>query len=296
MSRVLVTGATGFAGQYICRDLAARGYTVIGTAMHAQPDNALNLYTLDLCDVDAVDKLIQEVKPEYVLHLAGIASPANNDKLAYFRVNTFATVTLLNACQSHVPDIKKVILTSSANVYGEPGLEVLDESLCPAPINAYGCSKLAMEHLSNKFAGSFPLQIVRPFNFTGRGQTDRFLVPKIVNHFRDRKDHLELGNIDVSRDFSDVRDVAREFADLLGADTATETVNICSGSFLKLKEIIALCEDITQHSLTISVNPAFVRANEIMRLRGSRDRLDALVGPRADRPFKETLRWMLDPE
>lgn len=296
MARILVTGATGFAGQYICRELLARGHDVTGTTAGSDvsfADTGVSLRSVDIRDADAVHNLIRDTRPERVLHLAGIASPANGDKLAFFSVNTLATATLLEACRLEAPDVQKIVLTSSANVYGEPGVEVLHETLCPAPVNAYGCSKLAMEHLSANYRDEFALQIVRPFNFTGQGQTTRFLVPKIVEHFRTRQSGIELGNTHVSRDFSDVRDVAREFADLLENDAATQTVNICSGDFLKLEDILSLCRDITGHEIAVSVNPNFVRANEISRLRGSRELLNRLVGARPSRPFKDTLTWML---
>lgn len=296
MTRVLVTGATGFAGRYICRELVGRGHEVIGTKTQSSVGiemDGVSLRTLDILDVDATRRLVGETQPDRVLHLAGIASPANGDKLAFFSVNTLASMNVLDGCRHEASALQKVILTSSANVYGEPGLEVLHEDLCAAPVNAYGCSKLAMEQLSANYRDDFSLQIVRPFNFTGRGQTTRFLVPKIVEHFRKNKSDIELGNVHVSRDFSDVRDVAREFADLVDHVDFNKTVNICSGDFLKLEDILSLCRQITGHELTVTVNPNFMRANEIVRLRGCRNRLNSVLGPRPARSFEDTLRWML---
>lgn len=293
-TRVLVTGATGFSGQHVCRELLSRGYEVIGTSVNQTDKSDASLHQLDICDSTAVNDLFREIQPTHLLHLAGIASPAEGDKLAFFDVNTLGAVNLLEACRSEATSFCKAVLISSANIYGQPGLEVLHEDLCPAPVNAYGCSKLAMEHLAANFKKDYKLQIVRPFNFTGRGQTTKFLVPKIVEHFRLRRDEIELGNIQVSRDFSDVRDVACELSDLLFHETATETVNMCCGDFLRLQDILDLCTDITGHTLSYRVNPDFVRVNEIMKLRGSRARLDAIIGPRPPRPFAETLRWMLN--
>jgi nucleoside-diphosphate-sugar epimerase len=295
MSRILVTGAAGFAGRYACRELVGRGHDVIGTVFRGGRTNseASKLYEIDIRDTGAVHKLVREVQPERVLHLAAMASPANGDKLAFYEVNTLATIGLLEALRKGASSLCKVLLVSSANVYGEPGVEVLSEDMRPAPINIYGTSKLSMEHLAEGYRNDFALQIIRPFNFTGRGQTKHFLVPKIVAHFRERAHTIELGNTQVSRDFSDVRDTVQDFADLLEADDITQLMNVCSGDFLKLQEILFMCEVITGHTLDVRVNPGFVRPNDILRLRGSRERLDAALGPRPRRSFEETLRWML---
>ena len=100
-------------------------------------------------------------------------------------------------------------MASSANVYGNSTLEVLEETAVTQPANGYAVSKLAMEYVAKTYMARLGIVITRPFNYTGVGQEPRYLIPKIVNHFQDRALHIELGNIDVARDFSDVRDIAR---------------------------------------------------------------------------------------
>jgi len=119
-----------------------------------------------------------------------------------------------------------------------------------------------------------PVLITRPFNYTGADQHPRFLVPKIVSHFRDMKDEIELGNIDVYRDFSDVRDVAEIYCDLLFSDVPSgEIFNICSGRLTSLRDIVAGCSEIMDHEINIKVNPAFVRKDEIVKLGGDAAKL-----------------------
>jgi nucleoside-diphosphate-sugar epimerase len=189
---------------------------------------------------------------------------------------------------------KRVIVASSANVYGTPKAEVLDESLCPAPVNHYAASKLAMEHMVRTWFEKLPILITRPFNYTGPGQAEHFLVPKIVKHFRERAPYIELGNLQVSRDYSDVEDVVSTYLALLKSDARSEVVNICSGRAIALLDIVEMMNDIAGYRIEVRVSPEFVRQNEVPRLIGSRARLESLVEIAPPRPFVETLRRMYE--
>jgi nucleoside-diphosphate-sugar epimerase len=150
-----------------------------------------------------------------------------------------------------------------------------------------------MEHMVATWFERLPIVIARPFNYTGPGQDERFLIPKIVSHFAQGKSVIELGNLDVSRDFSDVRDVVDAYVRLLDSDVRGQRINICSGHAVSLREIISLMEGIARYRINVEVNPAFVRANEIPVLRGDNQRLLAATGfaPRQD--LKQTLEDML---
>ena len=139
-----------------------------------------------------------------------------------------------------------------------------------------------------------PLIITWTFNYTGVGQTENFLLPKIVSHFRRRTERIELGNLDVSRDFSDVRTIAHIYRRLLETPGAIgQSLNVSSGVAYSLRDVIGLCEELTGHSMELSVNPAFVRANEVRSLRGDNGRLHGFLGDWSAVPLRETLEWML---
>jgi nucleoside-diphosphate-sugar epimerase len=171
-----------------------------------------------------------------------------------------------------------VLLASSANVYGNCAADPIDEDVPPAPVNHYACSKLAMEFIARTWFDRLPIVITRPFNYTGAGQTEQFLVPKLVAHYAQRRPVLELGNIDVERDFSDVRMVADAYARLLTADAAGAVVNVCSGTGRSLRSILEQLQAITAHAPEIRVAPHLVRRAEVHRLVGSNDRLRRLIG------------------
>jgi nucleoside-diphosphate-sugar epimerase len=150
-------------------------------------------------------------------------------------------------------------------------------------------SKLAMEHMAKLWFDKFPIIITRPFNYTGPNQEAHFLVPKIVSHFKQGSAGIELGNLDVSRDFSDVRYVAKVYVDLLGSDARSEMVNICSGEGTALKDIISTMEDIAGYQIEVTVNPDFVRNDEIKVLIGSDKRLKSMISLPEKIAIKQTL-------
>ena len=147
--------------------------------------------------------------------------------------------------------------------------------------------------MARLWSGRLPLFIVRPFNYTGIGQNDKFLIPRIVSHFRARKKVIELGNIEVSRDFGDVRAVSEAYRKLIETCPEQKTVNVCTGRAHTLREVIGLCENITGHQIEIQVNPAFVRASEVRVLIGDNRFLNQLIDDWQPCSLEETLRWML---
>jgi nucleoside-diphosphate-sugar epimerase len=186
-------------------------------------------------------------------------------------------------------------LASSANIYGNACSGIISEASPPQPANDYGITKLAVEELAKLYADRLPIIVTRPFNYTGLGQSSKYIVPKIVEHVRLRAERLEIGNIDVQRDFSDVRAVAEVYAQLTETPAATSgTFNICSGRAVSLRHIIDTACQLAGHSMEVVINPDFVRANEVRSLCGNPERLEALIGPIRMPPLEDTLRWMLE--
>lgn len=292
--RVLVTGRHGFTGHYVAEALSQAGWEVWGGCSHPTKDMGPFDRVADLTDTASVSEMVSDVRPDAVVHLAGVAFVGHGSVDDFYQVNLLGTRNLLDALSKGGYGKDGVVLASSANVYGNALASPVSENTVPAPANDYAVSKLAMEYVAKLFANQLPIVITRPFNYTGVGQDPKFLVPKIVSHFRQRAPQIELGNLDVARDFSDVRDVAAVYAALLEHQTAGDTINICSGHAIALGDIVNMCREITGHSIEVAVNPAFVRANEIKTLHGDSSRIDRLLGSAQRHRFEDTLRWMLE--
>lgn len=296
--KVLVTGIDGFTGRYLAAELHRAGHEVFGLArkqLSSEIPGVKHVYACDLCDTAELGRVIATVGADWVAHLAAIAFVAHGDAEAIYRTNLVGSRNLLEALANCDPKPRAVLLASSANVYGNATTGVLEETTPPAPANDYAVSKLAMEYVAKLYADRLPIIITRPFNYTGVGQAENFLLPKIVSHVRRRAPVIELGNLDVARDFSDVRTVVQYYRRLLETPAAIgDTFNICSGKAYTLQDILALARRISGHDFAITVNPAFVRANEVKTLIGSRAKLDSVVEDVPELPLEETLRWMLE--
>lgn len=291
--RVLITGRYGFTGRYAAQELSAAGWDVWGLGSGPAPADDARYVQGDLTDPASMERAVAAAAPDAVLHLAGIAFVAHGSAEDFYRVNLLGTRNLLEALAITGHGQKSVILSSSANIYGNSERSPIDEATPARPVNDYAISKLATEHLATLFGDRLPVSVARPFNYTGRGQDSHFLVPKIVSYFADRKPVIELGNTEIARDFSDVRDVVRAYRMLLDAAPTGEIVNICSGVPTSLDQILKLCSEITGHEIEVTVNPEFVRAQEVQSLCGDPARLNSLVNMGDRIPFADTLAWML---
>lgn len=288
--RLLITGIVGFTGQYLSSYFSAQGYEVFGTVIDGSEDETH--FVCDLRDSDAVKSVIEKVQPTHVIHMAAVSFVGESNASLIYDVNVIGTCNLLDGLSLLTTPPKKVILASSATVYGDQGCEVLDESMCPKPVNHYGCSKLVMEQMASNYKNKLPIIITRPFNYTGSGQELDFLIPKIVSHYQEGKKKIELGNLHVEREFNDIRDVCAIYVALMESDISDATANLCTGRGIALLSVIEMMNEIAGYEIEVSVNPAFVRPNEIKRLVGSSTKLEALIGDIPLRPFRDTLETM----
>lgn len=290
--RVLLTGANGFTGKYVRAELTDAGYEVINAVVGAAQGG--HEVTLDITSRDNCCRVMESVHPDYLVHLAAISFVAHADAEALYRVNVIGTLNLLEAMAEAKLSPRRVLVASSANVYGNATSGVISESQPPQPVNHYATSKLAMEYMVRTWSDRLPVVITRPFNYTGVGQEPHFLVPKIVSHFVQGAPVIELGNLDVERDFSDVRMVAAAYHGLLEHDCTGDIVNVCSGEPYSLRSILSMMQEIAGYEIEVRVNPAFVRQSEVKTLIGSPQKLRSIVGDLKAIPLSDTLRWMYE--
>lgn len=294
-NHVLVTGLSGFTGYHVGHALKRAGFDVTGTGRLAHDTGPFGrVEVAPLEDRAGLESLIARVEPDYVIHLAGQAFVAHDDVADIYQSNVVGTRNLLAALAGAKKTPRKVVLASSANIYGATDAGGVSEDSPPCPANDYAVSKLAMEFAARLWMDKLPIIITRPFNYTGVGQDPKFLVPKIVSHFREGALRIEVGNTDVIRDFSDVRMVSEVYVRLLTSAAESRAFNICSGTGHSLMNIIEMMQHIAGYQIKVSVNPAFVREGEIEKLIGDTIRLERAIGALPRYTLADTLRWMYE--
>jgi nucleoside-diphosphate-sugar epimerase len=289
--RALITGLNGFTGRYMASELSQAGYEIWGLG---EPSSFGHAIQADLTDLSELIEAISKIKPDLVVHLAGIAFVGHSHPSAFYDVNLIGTRNLLQALEPYADRLECILLASSANVYGNAQEGLISETQSPNPANDYAVSKFAMELMAKTWLPKLPVVIARPFNYTGVGQADNFLIPKIVSHFLRNEKTISLGNLEVWREFNDVRDVVHAYRKLIEYRPIGQAINVCSGNLISLREVVSMATALTGHSIHINVNPDFVRANEVVRLGGDCARLKSFVPNWSPRPLIETLAWMLN--
>ncbi len=289
--KVLITGIDSFTGIHLSKYLQMARYDVYGTSFLKESEKT---YKCDITKKEDIKTVLKAVNPDFIIHLSGISYAAFEDSTEFYKVNTIGTINILDAILEMNLNPSKILIASSATVYGNQGLEVLDESLCPTPVNHYGASKYAMESMVKNYFSKLNIIVTRPFNYTGIGQAEHFLIPKIVKHFKEAKKEIELGNLHVSREFNDINFVCEIYSRFLNSTCKSEIVNICSDRGVKLLDIIDKMNLIAGYEIEVKVNPAFVRKDEIKTLTGSSKKLFELIGEVKQKTLDNTLRDMFE--
>jgi nucleoside-diphosphate-sugar epimerase len=290
--RVLITGGSGFTGRHLAAAIRAVGGQV--SALSNSPmegdQSALwdGMFTADICDRKAVMAAVKTVDPTHIIHLAAISATRHEDVSIYETVNVQGSSNVLHAAKEAAPHLRQIVMASSAAVYGLPGEQPVSEDRPPAPENAYGRSKLEMEKLARE--SGLPILIFRPFNYTGPGQPDHFVVPKLVASFIQREPILELWETVSVREFGDVRDAVAAYLTLMAQGTEG-TFNLCTGQGNSIQTVINTLKSITGHSPTIKRTGA---PGKLLTLVGDRSKLSAAGAADPVYSLEDTLRSMLE--
>lgn len=277
--RIFLTGANGFTGKYFGELARLEGHQII------QLEG-------DITDRSNVTSQIHSARADFVIHLAAISFVAHENISQIYAVNVVGTENVLEATYTAPYSPSKMLIASSANIYGDATCSPISESSPPNPVNHYALSKLSGEYVARRFINHLPLIVLRPFNYTGPRQDTRFVIPKIVKHFAARADEIELGNLNVWREYNNINDIVRAYLSL-AQSTFTGIVNICSGQAYALQEIVDMMKEISGHDIKVKVNEKFVRPNEILELYGDPSTLKETVPQLNLTPIKKTLESML---
>jgi GDP-4-dehydro-6-deoxy-D-mannose reductase len=278
VTRALITGAAGFVGGHLGTRLRSAGVEV----------HALDRGDADIRDLEAMRALVADAAPDVVYHLAGQSSAARSldDPIETFETNVVGTVSLLEAVRREAPRAR-VVVASSADAYGAVPADRLpvDESEPMAPANPYAASKAAQEVVAMQYARTYALDVVvaRSFNTVGPGQSSSFALPSFAAQLARIASAgapaiLRVGNLDVRRDFTDVRDAARAVALIGERGERGETYNICSGRDVPLRRALDMLIAASGVEVRVEVAPERIRPADVPRLVGSYRRLNAATG------------------
>ena len=290
--RILITGGTGFTGRPLAQRLRGDGQHVL--ALGYDPTESEDR-RFDLCKLASIEKIFVKFVPDVIVHLAGMAATQHRALDQLYSANVVGTANLFAALLNSNLKPRLIIVASSSQVYGPIESSVsLDEESSVKPNTHYGVSKHAAEEIASIYAPHFPVLICRPFNYTGPGQTTEFLVPKIVQHYVERRQEIRLGNLDLYRDISDVDRVVEAYARLVTSMPRFNVVNICSGRPVHLADIVPIMDDLAGYAMKVVPAPEFLRKDEPQTVVGSPSRLEALVGPLPNPEIRETLTRMYE--
>ena len=306
--KILVTGATGFAGSHLLETLSSLGeHEVFGTRFRSggssEPHmNQHSMISLDLTDKGATMDVVRQVKPDQIYHLASFAFVGKSFERGeeVLSNNIQVQVNMLEAMRLHVPNARMLSIGSAEEYgYSESGELPISETHPFRPINPYAVSKLTQEMLALAYAKSYELDIVRvrPFNHIGERQSSDFAIPafakQIVAIERGLQEKISVGKLDAIRDFTDVKDMVRGYALVMDKGVSGDVYNIGSGVGVKMQSVLDQLVELSGNSVEIAYDIERVRPFDIPEIVADNKKICAL-GWNPTIPLSDSLRRVLE--
>jgi len=310
--KVLITGATGFAGSHLCEHLIRDGEDVHGTFIYQHEIDILPelvrqhvvLHRCDLTEIDQIRNVIKTVRPERVYHLAAISSVHKSweGRDLVLRINLFGWLNLLEILQEYCPEAR-ILMISSGEVYGKlPEVQQpIPETQQLRPLNPYAASKAAQELLCYQYIHTYqlPVVIVRPFNHTGPRQVPNFVCPDFAKQIAEiekgiKEPVISVGNLEARRDFSDVRDVVRAYHLALERCPTGTPINVASAKAWAVRDILNTLLQFSRVSIEVRQDPDRLRPSDVPLMLGDYTLLHQQTGWQPEIPFKDTLLSVLE--
>ena len=271
MSRVLIFGAGGFVGSYLCKEFLNNGYKVSGTDKgegSALPSE-VDFYKTDLMQADEVEKLIGQIQPDIIVNLAAISSVGAswNMPQATMAINVIGALNIMEAARKSEQKPRILFVGSSEEyVISE---NPLDENTQLNANNPYGISKVTQEQFAKLYREQYGLKIycVRPFNHTGIGQKDTFVLPSFCKQVAEidksgKDGKIQVGNLKVKRDFSHVKDVVRAYRMIVESDNCNQIYNVGSGNAYSLEDMLTYIIGLSDQNIEIEVDQNRIRPTD----------------------------------
>lgn len=306
--KIFITGATGFVGRHLIDLLKSSDLQIYETCFPEKPEhcqglNKVDLTYLDLRKEEDVSNVIKSIKPDWIVHLAAVSNVGYSwkNRKETMEINLMGTFFLLESARRHVPQAR-VLFISSCEVYGlaEPVEKAFKEEDSPKIISPYAFTKLSGELLCKFYTQIENMDIIisRSFPHTGPEQSADFVFSDWASQIaKIEKGSIEtiikVGNLDVRRDYSDVRDVVRAYTLLLEKGKKGEIYNVCSGNAPSLKEILDILLSFSTKNIGVQVDPHKLRKTDIPLLLGDNQKIKKETGWAPEIPLKQTLEDLL---
>lgn len=301
-----ISGIAGFAGTYLAVELLKNGYKVTGSIYKDDPPENIKflkdkteLVRLDILNQKRCTQVIKDINPEYIFHLAAFSSVGQSfvkERLTY-QVNFEGTLNILQAALN-LKKLKKLIFISSSECYGRfsPKNKILTEDQPLNPISPYAISKTAAEDLCKLYFKRYgvPVSIARPFNHSGPGQNELFVIPSFCKNVAMiekgmSKPVIKVGNPKIKRDISDVRDIVRGYRLIAEKGKAGRVYQLCSGKAVSLQNILDKLLKLSTKKFNIKIDSKFARNNDIPVVRGDNSRAEKELGFKLNYKLDDTI-------
>jgi len=309
--KALITGITGFAGSHLAELLLSEGVEVFGTARwRSKMENvehlldSITLVECDLRDAGSLAKVVAEVRPDHVYHLAAQSFVPTSWKapVETLTTNVVGQVNLFEALRSHAPNAR-VQIAGSSEEYGlvhERELPIREENPL-RPLSPYGVSKVGQDVMGFQYHRSYGMAIVRTraFNHTGPRRGEVFATSSFAKQIAmiekgKQEPALRVGNLEAKRDFSDVRDVVRGYGLAIEKGVPGEVYNICSGVARSIREVLDTLLRLTKANIRVEQDPSRLRPSDVPVLMGDSSKFRKQTGWEPKIPFEQTMSDLLD--
>jgi GDP-4-dehydro-6-deoxy-D-mannose reductase len=301
MKRAFITGVSGFVGPYLAAELSKGGYDVYGLDRKgSEVKNVRKNFCVDILDGRGLDIAVSEVRPDVVFHLAAQSSVGKSWEHPDLTNNVIVkgTENLLMALSKTCPRARVVVI-SSAEVYGTQGEALIAETSSLKPSSPYAMARVEQEKLCTKYVSSgMDIIILRSFPHTGPGQSPGFVCSGFAKQVAEveltGKGTIRVGNLKIKRDFTDVRDTVRAYFLSIEKCNTGEIYNVCSGQRYGLEDILNILTSFSSVKAKVSVDPVLIRPNDIPVLAGNNSKFCTATGWKTSISLRQTLKDMLD--
>lgn len=309
--KILITGVNGFVGQHLLAYLSDQGETELSGITSQPPSECASLqpypvalYQLDLREPQAVEAILGDLRPDQIVHLAAQAFVGDSlhNPWDTLENNIKIQSNLLESLRRINPACRLLVI-SSAEVYGKIASEEnpVREDQPFRPTSPYAVSKIAQDMLAYQYFLTYNMPTIRSraFNHIGPGQNTRFALPSFARQIAEaeagqREPVIRVGNLDVERDFTDVRDVVRAYALLLQHGKPGEVYNICRGEAYRLRDMLERLCQMSYVPVQIEVDPGRLRPADVPRMVGDATRLRQDTGWQPEIALEQTLIDILE--